>query len=516
MAGNYLLGVDCGTYYTKVAYLERNGKIRNLAPRLLNLEGLTDSEGFIPSLIFEDSIGQTALEKFRQNKSKELKRGFKTQIHTEEGKSLVLQFLRILNEKIRERLRDKNLYFKFSLPAGWKKVGEKAELYKEIILKGGFILNGDSKDEKLFLSEPYAAAAYYLREGSPVGNYLVIDAGAGTIDCAIVSITERKGNIKIEEIENTLESFEKAGTYIDTLIDETYKIGDLFIAEDIKVRASKAFSAGQAQYKQSEPPVIVEKNELESVLSDWLDELREFLLQYINKFERGNILLTGGLGNFYFLKELVKRTFDVPTLLPSEKEAKHLQRAVSFGCVLELAGFIETVELVNYSVKIPISYPLADKIKEIHYRGKSLNFEVTSSCDLLIEIISPIEQTGACAKRLSEIILVTSYDKTRLSLNLLGSFMIIAEDKDKRRETDSIEIEEFSELEPTDFEVLVDRDNIPKLRVIGKEIKTFEFRKLSKNFSPKNEVSQIPNKSRRAPEPRSLSCSTLWKPKFYE
>lgn len=483
MAGNYLLGIDFGTYYTKVAYLERNGRNHGLTPRLLNLEGLTDSEGLIPTFICEDSIGQSALEKYRQQKFRELKRGFKTRIHTEEGKSLSLKFLTRLNQKIREKLKDRNLHFKFSLPAGWKKVGEKAELYKEIILNAGFTLDGDSGEEKLFLSEPYASAAYYLREGVSVGNYLVIDAGAGTIDCAIVSITERKGKIIIEEMENTLESFEMAGAYIDSLIDETYKIGDLFIAEDIKIRASKAFSEGKDRYQLADPPVIVTKQEFKNLLSTWLESLRNFLLQYQGRFDRG-ILLTGGLGNFYFLRELIKETFEVSNLLPSE-ETRHLQHAVSFGCVLELAGFIETIELVNYSVKVPISYALADKVREVRYRGRPLKFETHLPGVLVIEVISPTEQAGLCAKRLGDITLVFSHGETRLNLNLLGSFIIIAEDKERRRETDSIDVREFSELEPVDFEILVDRDHIPKLRVIGRETKTFEFRKLSKEFRSK-------------------------------
>lgn len=487
MSNTYLLGIDFGTYYTKVAYLESNGKNspKRLTPRLLNIRGITDSEGFIPTFICEDSIGAIALSKCKSEKSKELKRGFKTEIHTEEGRTLILKFLTILKQKITEQLKDITFHCKFSLPAGWKKVGEKAELFKELIIEAGFILNDSYEEEKIFLSEPYAAAAYYLRTGTPVGNYLVIDAGAGTIDCAIVSITERNGGIKLEEIENTLDSFEKAGNYVDSLIDEEYKIGDPFVAEDIKIRASRCFSEGKDTFEIAKPPVKIIKGELQESLKSWLDEVKNFLVQYNGKFDRGNILLTGGLGNLYFLRELVQEIFDVKTILPkrpSKEETTHLQYAVSYGCVLELAGFIETVELVNYSVKIPIYYPLADKIQEVLYRGKPLRFETDSSRYIIIEVISPNEQTGVCSKKLGEITLLSSGKETRLTLEILGSFIIIAEDKEQRRETDSIELDEFAELEPEDYELVVDRDHIPKLRVHGKYTKTFEFRKLSKEF----------------------------------
>lgn len=484
----YLIGIDFGTYYTKISYIHLSSEANEVdpEPRPLNLKNITDSEGLIPSFICDDFIGQKALD-IHRSKGFELYRNFKTQIHTKEGQDLILKFLSIIYQEIRKQLGNVQMRFKFALPAGWKKVGEKAEIYRELIQKAGFDLNGTADNENIFLSEPYASAAFFLRKGEGLGNYLVIDAGAGTIDCSVVSITKVHGKILIEEKENTLDSFEEAGYFVDSILRDVYKLDNPSTAEELKIKASRAFTKGKDEFFLPDPPIIAKKDEFYDCLKNWLNNLEKFLSQYVGLFDKGNILLTGGFSNFYFLREKIQEIFNQEKLLPqisTMNTLNQLQFAVSFGCVLELIGFIETVELVNYSIKIPIYYSFADLVKEVKYFNKSLNFEILDTRTILIEVISPNEIAGSCGKRLSDIRLILSSGTCNLSLKIITTFLIIAEDNQNRRETDDIKIHQFEELEPQDYEILVDKDHIPKLKVIGKNntCKVFEFRKFTKEF----------------------------------
>jgi molecular chaperone DnaK (HSP70) len=90
----FYIGLDFGTYTTKVAILLKD------KPKLLNLENLSDNDGFIYSFIDleSDEIGLPAYDKYKNGKGN-VKYGFKLRMMEEEGKQLCIKFLSKIREK---------------------------------------------------------------------------------------------------------------------------------------------------------------------------------------------------------------------------------------------------------------------------------------------------------------------------------------------------------------------------------------------------------------------------------
>ena len=366
----FYIGLDFGTYTTKVAFLKDNQH----EPNLINLEDLSDKEGFIYSFIDLESneIGLPAYDKYKNGKGN-VKYGFKLRMMEEEGKQLCIKFLSKIREKIKEKLKD-NIKIMFSAPNSWFVGREENEIYKEILRKAGFEVN-----DSVIVREPYASALYHVSGEIKHLNkkVLVIDAGAGTIDMLIVNVFE-KG---VEYVEGSEKFYNRGGIEIDKIIKERYELSSLYEAEMLKFRASYWFGEGHNSCdfrREKGTKITIKREEFEEFLSDWIKELRNCLEEYKN-FEFDYILITGGFGRFYIFKKLVEEIFGKKEILPHKNDSYYKDKdfikdaSVSFGCAMESSGKFKTI--VNVQVNVYLVLESSIGIKEVYYNDKKCNFE---------------------------------------------------------------------------------------------------------------------------------------------
>ncbi len=259
------IGIDFGTYSTKIAYIKGN------KPEILNLGSeICDFDGFIYSFIVDNKIGIQAYDEYKKG-NKDVEYGFKMDILNKEGLEKCKKFLKVIKDRLSEKIDLENCDIKFSVPNSWQKERER---YKDLLLELGFI---NKNDDNVFISEPYACAFYYLHDeiGKANSRILVIDAGAGTIDAVIIEITD-KG---LKDIEKSYSFSQKAGKFVDEKIKNYYKLDSLFEAEQLKLKVSYDFSKGLEKTSYKEFTVDIGEFENE-VLKDWIDEYKKLLSNY--------------------------------------------------------------------------------------------------------------------------------------------------------------------------------------------------------------------------------------------
>ncbi|MFZ8845773.1 MAG: Hsp70 family protein [Candidatus Hydrothermia bacterium] len=369
----FYIGLDFGTYTTKVAFLKDN----QTEPNLLNLEGLSDNKGFIYSFIDleSDEIGLPAYDKYKNGKGN-VKYGFKLRMMEEEGKQLCIKFLSKIREKIEkikeEEIKD-DIRIMFSAPNSWFVGRQENETYKEILREAGFEVN-----DSVIVREPYASALYHLVSDEIKHlnkKVLVIDAGAGTIDMLIVNVFG-KG---VEYVKGSEKFYNRGGIEVDKIIKEKYELSSLYEAERLKFTASYWFGKGRDFCDFGEEnKIIIKREEFEEILSDWIKELRNCLEEY-KKFEFDYILITGGFGRFYIFEKLIREIFKEKEILPHKKDSYFKDKdfikdaSVSFGCAMESSGKFKTI--INVQVNVYLVLESSIGIKEVYYDDKKCNFE---------------------------------------------------------------------------------------------------------------------------------------------
>jgi len=364
------IGLDFGTYTTKVAILLKD------KPKLLNLENLSDNDGFIYSFIDleSDEIGLPAYDKYKNGKGN-VKYGFKLRMMEKEGKQLCIKFLSKIREKIEkikeEKIKD-DIKIMFSAPNSWFVGRQENETYKEILRKAGFEVS-----DSVIVREPYASALYHVSGEIKHLNkkVLVIDAGAGTIDMLIVNVFE-KG---VKYVEGSEKFYNRGGIEVDKIIKERYELSSLYEAERLKFTASYWFGKGRDFCDFGEEnKIIIKREEFEEFLSDWIKELRKHLEEYKN-FEFDYILITGGFGRFYIFEKLIREIFKEKEILPHKKDSYFKDEdfikdaSVSFGCAMESSGKFKTI--INVQVNVYLILESSIGIKEVYYDDKKCNFE---------------------------------------------------------------------------------------------------------------------------------------------
>lgn len=429
------IGIDFGTYSTKIAY------IRNNKHEILNLgNDICDYDGFIYSFIVDNKIGIQAYEEYKKG-NKNVEYGFKMDILNKVGLEKCKKFLRVIKDRLSKRIDLKNCNIRFSVPNLWQK---EREIYKDLLLELGFI---SENNDNVFISEPYACAFYYFHDevGKANSRVLIIDAGAGTIDTVVIEITD-KG---LKDIKESYLSSQKAGKFVDEKIKNYYQLNSLFEAEQLKLKVSYDFSKGLE--KTSYNKVFVDIKEFENeVLKDWIDEYEKLLLGY-DKDSFDYLIFAGGFSRFYLIEKIAKKIFSGKQVYPKSKDkvfdSKEIKKdsSIAIGCAISI-GF-ELKETLKKDIYWVVEYSI--ELKKVSYEEQEIEFIRTDRTEGEYEILlfSRNEYVGI-EKKLEKF----KFNDENIEIRLLSSFKIKVDD--------NYEILEISEVK----------------EIIGKEIKSLIFR----------------------------------------
>lgn len=374
MKREIFLGFDFGTYTTKISfYIPESGE-----PKMLQVPGLSDDNGFIYSFISENGkIGYDAYKDYKKG-NPNVDYGFKMRLNQKEGFEKSKKFLEIVYKKAKEELERKSYIvkgFRFSAPNSW--TIEQNEKFLKLLEEIGVIKNYKKQNE-IIVREPYAAAVYHILDDIEQAGRkaLVIDAGAGTIDTVVIEITP---DGKLQEIKNSYGVIEKAGKFVDETIKEFYKMESLNKAEELKFFLSYEFKNNKSEVKKFD--LLIKRREFEEeCLKDWIKEYRE-LLKHYKEYNPDYVLFAGGFSAFYLIEQIAREVFPNVQYYPSRKNKPETtttefrkDSSISFGCSIIASGKTSIRETLKFDIYLKLeSYY---EIKKITYEGKAVEFHI--------------------------------------------------------------------------------------------------------------------------------------------
>jgi len=466
------IGLDFGTKNTKIAFIFENKD----EPSLLDMKGISNSKGYIESLIAEKDnkihIGEKVKELYENDKSIKIYYGFKMKMFEDEkNKEYTIKFLRKIRKEIENEFKDKIISYKFSIPYSYLQT--KPEKYRDILKEAGFKIPEDNK-EQFFIAEPFASAYYFSKkidkkayEGKKV---LAIDAGAGTIDFVVVEIKD-----KIEEIKDSSDYYNFGGLEIDKKLLEKLGIKENLDAlrkiEEARIKINKI---NRIEFEYNGEKYILTRNIIEETLEDWSKKIENRIKNLYEKYKFDYIVVSGGLSSFYLLKKIIEDVSkelgikELP-ILNIDDEDKYF-KSIAFGVAIISKDGLEIKETLKQDICIEFEYALWGQIKEIYISNDKAEFKFNEKTNKVRLTIFKNDEFIGNSKKISEIKYIDTENQTfDLKLKSWGSIDIIIISRDGKEEKRTKNLKNLGDIEYA--EISVDKNRIIKLRykISGKE-----------------------------------------------
>ncbi len=188
-----------------------------------------------------------------------------------------------------------------------------------------------------FVANPIASSTAVLYPEEKEMGVAVLDIGAGTTDLAVY----KEGSIEY------IKAFPVAGNHITMDIAHRFKLSKEE-AEELKIAYGTALVENTEETiieiypRGSEEPLHINSLELADTIEARLSEIFELVrdeleeMRFLNKIN-GGIVLTGGVANTVFIKELAEAVFKTDVRIGKPKEFK---------------GFAEKIALPQYSTAV--------------------------------------------------------------------------------------------------------------------------------------------------------------------
>ncbi len=202
------------------------------------------------------------------------------------------------------------------------KINAYTNLKKVIELSGVRVAN--------FVANPVASASAVLYPEEKDMGIVVLDIGAGTTDMAIY----REGSI------DYIKSFPVGGNQVTMDIAHRFKVSKEE-AESLKIEYGGAIADLAENHiievlqRGSEDPIQIEQFELVDTIEARLSEIFEIIkneleeLDFINKIN-GGIVITGGVANTPYLKELAENILGMDVRIGKPKDYKGFSDKIAF------------------------------------------------------------------------------------------------------------------------------------------------------------------------------------------
>lgn len=380
------IGIDFGTYYTKISLIEKGTTNPTLLPKKLNPD-IFMVDGIIPSFIFEDIIGNQARKKWQQGENVQSK--FKLGLGLKKDNlkiDITKRFLYLLYKKVIKPLKEefeiKN--YRITFPNQWDE--KSSEILLKIFKEAGFDIS--DTNTKLLTPEPYASAIYYthLLKNTILTDkdthFLIIDVGAGTTDISLVKYDVIKKELIVDEEKGCRQGFEIAGYHIDEQIgsylikkkidNQSKLLSDI---EKAKIQITKGEDSYEISFESRS--YNIDKNIIRKACSIFSQELEAHLNKIRDIIEKENIyidyiLTAGGSGELFLVQESIKNVFNREadnSKIRKNKTIKETDDSIPFGAAMEAAQKYTYKDIVNHSICLAVIVGPA-----IHQFSKGLSY----------------------------------------------------------------------------------------------------------------------------------------------
>lgn len=360
-----LLGIDLGTTYSAVSYLDKKGNPQIILNR--------DEEPTTPSVVYVDGntviVGKTAKEKalsFPEKICNCIKRlmGFKdialqqdTTKYTSEAISALI-IRRMLEDVLAQQDEDINGIV-ITVPTYFDEIKRTATKQS---LEGA--INAIKTDQELakrvsniafisIIDEPKAAALYYCHKTERKnGNILIYDLGGGTFDTTLMELADGKVTVIAEGEEHEAGGIyfdEKIKEYVMNRVKEDYGIdlrSDKYGTERAKIlleaeECKKLLSESGMErvnmtvsVKHKSFDILLTKACFEEMIEPYiyrtLDVIKDMLLDNdLEPSDVDEIVLVGGSSRIPYVREIIKEYFRKEPSLAIDPE-----KAVVYGATL--------------------------------------------------------------------------------------------------------------------------------------------------------------------------------------
>lgn len=441
------IGIDFGTYYTKIAWIEKRPSGEKSEPRLYpksfiskynkKAEEFFLVDGIIPSFFQDNIIGNKARSNWINGEKVEV--NFKLGIgKNEKGNKTTKAFLSKIYQEIILPLENEYEIenYRITFPNQWDE--KRTETLLKIFTESGFKIS--EKNTKLLIAEPYASAIYYtdLIKFFKKNNYfLIIDVGAGTTDISLVKYDFSKKELIVEDEKVCKQGFEIAGSHIDqniaqyitkdkNIIYSNHESG-VFISsvEKAKIEINKAvFQEYEIEEEYKGKKYTINKDIIRKSSSNFIEELDRNLQKIEDLIIKENInidyiLTAGGSGDLFLVHEVIKKVFDrEPDNNKIKKnstiEKRQTDYSIPYGASMEAANKYTFKDIVNNSICLSIRYGAAKHqfLNGLFYGKKVLNYAFYGD-SILIELIKKGERIPTSTFDTDKI----SYDENASELN---------------------------------------------------------------------------------------------------
>jgi actin-like ATPase involved in cell morphogenesis len=372
------VGIDFGTYNTKIALFQKG------VSTTLRLRDIARPDGSIASFLYmrgdRAEIGNKALKRWKKG-DKNVHFRFKLNMFRQkEAERHAITFLQTLKEHLLMIDGFSDIPFRFTHPNGWTAV--EIGKFRDIIVRSGFDVTS-----RFSCREPYAAGVWMLglhnRTG---GHFLVVDAGAGTLDISIVRADD--GSIEVREEMDACR--EQAGSHIDEMIashildrevryenpEDRRFLSEVEVAKIEINRGAEFYEIGD---KELDRRFIREAcGEFVSGITDILEDVRERLTGARISLE--GIIPAGGSGNLFLIIEAIEKVFPEVSVLRPQTLMKESDDSIVLGAAQAAAGFRRIRECTKHPVCIAFRsgfvLGLEDLPHETMQQGEKILIEV--------------------------------------------------------------------------------------------------------------------------------------------